>query len=57
MLNVKKAMLYACEKNHMNIVKALIGIGFEINNTCVNKKSPLYVACENGHVELATYLI
>lgn len=32
-------------------------MGFETNNTAVNKKSPLYVACEQGHIELATYLI
>jgi hypothetical protein len=46
MLNVKKAMIYACERNHFDIVKMLVSLGFETNNTAINKKSPLYVACE-----------
>lgn len=50
-------MIYACEKNYFDIVKLFISFGFELNNISINKKSPLYAASENGHIELATYLI
>lgn len=56
-LNIKKAMIYACANNSIEIVKLLISYGFDLNNNHINKKSPLYVACEYGHIELATYLI
>eukprot|EP00347_Sterkiella_histriomuscorum_P007735 403347755 len=56
-LNVKKAMLYACEYNHLDIVKFLVSMNFTLNQNLVMKKTPLYVACEKGHIELATYLI
>jgi len=32
-------------------------MGFMLNQNIVMKKSPLYVACEKGHLELASYLI
>ena len=56
-INVKKAMIYACESNHIDIVKFLVSLGFELNQTAIGKKTPLYVACERGHVDIATYLI
>lgn len=43
-------MYYACVNNHIEIVKMLIQYGFEINNNAIFKKTPLYVACENGHL-------
>ena len=56
-LNVLKAMLYACEYNHIEIVKFLVNLGFPLNQIIVAKKSPLYVACEKGHFEIAQYLL
>lgn len=56
LLNVRKAMLYACQSGSIGIVKFLVSQGFELNQCLVNKKSPLYVACEHGQVEVATYL-
>ena len=47
-LNVKKAMLYACEKGCLEIVQFLVGLGFVLNQNAVSKKSPLYVACDKG---------
>jgi ankyrin repeat protein len=38
-------------------VKFLVGSGFMLNQNFIAKKSPLYVACEYGHLELAKYLI
>jgi ankyrin repeat protein len=35
----------------------MVNQGFQLNQNMVWKKSPLYVACEYGHVELASYLI
>jgi serine/threonine-protein phosphatase 6 regulatory ankyrin repeat subunit B len=31
--------------------------GFELNQTAVNMRSPLYAACENGQTEMAIWLI
>jgi hypothetical protein len=55
MLNVKKAMINACTTNNIEIVRYLVSScgGFNLNQTVVQKKSPLYAACEGGHVELA----
>ncbi len=57
MLNIKKAMLQACQANNLEIVKFLVSQGFQLNQAAVGKKAPLYVACEGGHIELATWLI
>jgi ankyrin repeat protein len=57
MLNVKKAMLIACQNNHLDIVKFMVNQGFQLNQNTVWKKSPLYIACEYGNIELASYLI
>ena len=57
LLNVKKSMILACQNNHREIVKFLVNSGFDLNQTIIGKKTPLYTACEYGHVELATYLI
>jgi ankyrin repeat protein len=56
-LNVKKAMLYLCERNNIELVKFLVNMGFDLNNILIQKKSPLFVACEYNYIELATYLI
>lgn len=57
-LNTKKAMLYACSNNNAEVVKWLVGFGgFDLNQTQVNKRSPLYAACEGGHVDLAIWLV
>lgn len=55
--NTKKAMLLACATNKLQIVQFLVNQGFELNQTVVCRKSPLYTACEAGYLEVATYLI
>ena len=49
-------MLLACISGKINIVRFLVNQGFELNQTVVSRKSPLYVACEAGQLEVATYL-
>ncbi len=51
------ALIEACNKNSINLVKSLVENGADVNQPDGNGNTPLFIACKNGNKALAKYLI
>ncbi|XP_052086516.1 serine/threonine-protein phosphatase 6 regulatory ankyrin repeat subunit B-like [Mytilus californianus] len=47
----------ACKSGHTDVVKLLIDVGLNVNDTSNNGSTPLYLACQNGHYDTVKYLL
>lgn len=48
---------YSCEKNHLDITKALLSAGADLNDTDRFSHTPLLLACRESHLETIEFLI
>ncbi len=51
------ALHNACRQGYLNVVKALVDAGADINKKTTNVFTPLYIASEAYHSEIVNYLI
>jgi len=51
------ALLFAVREGRMDCVKALVAAHVDVNQTSVDRSSPLLVAVQNGFYEIATFLV
>ncbi|XP_065838330.1 uncharacterized protein [Oscarella lobularis] len=51
------ALALACFEGHFAMVKKLIGMGFSVNETHQYDSISLHFAADQGHVDIAAYLI
>ena len=56
-MNVKKAFAIAVESQCLEIVKLFSMFRVDLNSLCYKKKTPLYIACETGNVEITGLII
>lgn len=53
----KTPLHIACEHEHEESVKLLVGHGADVNLKDINKNTPLHILCKIGNVELILFLI
>ncbi|VDI47760.1 blast:Ankyrin-1 [Mytilus galloprovincialis] len=51
------ALDVACFKGHIKVIKLLIDVGMNINDTTNRGSTPLYMACLGGHYETVKFLL
>lgn len=51
------ALIKACQKGHVDIVKLLINNCAKVNQINIENKTPLHFAAANGHLEVVQFLI
>jgi len=56
-LKLEKELFAACESDNTNKILLLIKQGVNVNGTVNNGMTPLYIACHNGHVDVARMLL
>lgn len=58
MQKIKKSPLFkASEKNHIETVKLLLAHGADIDDKCVDGKTPLFISCINSYKMVVKYSI
>ncbi|VDI42961.1 serine/threonine-protein phosphatase 6 regulatory ankyrin repeat subunit A [Mytilus galloprovincialis] len=56
-VNGLSALHTACINGHLDIVKLLVNVGVNLNDTSNKGCTPLFQACEEGHYEIVKFLL
>ncbi|CAG2228497.1 unnamed protein product [Mytilus edulis] len=51
------ALHVACQNGHIEVIKLLIDVGMNINDTTNSGSTPLHKACQEGHYETVKFLL
>ncbi len=56
-INNATSLHIACRKGNLELARALVGGGANVNATLIRGDTPLYIASENGYLEMVKFLL